>query len=197
LGSPAIFALGATNQNNNGFGTAINPLPVELTNFAAARQGSGVVIGWATAREQNSAHFEVQRSLTGGEFSTVAKVTAQGNSSRPTSYTAIDEKAPASVVYYRLRQVDLDGKTAFSPVVSVASGKSELLIYPSPAQRVVNFMVAAATPYRVLNQVGQVLLQGTAEAGAATIEVSKLSPGVYHLEFQTSAGRVVRKFVKE
>jgi hypothetical protein len=49
----------------------------------------------------------------------------------------------------------------------------------------------------VLNQLGQSLLNGTTEAGSPTLNVSKLTPGVYLLELTTGTGRVVRKFVKE
>jgi len=52
-------------------------------------------------------------------------------------------------------------------------------------------------PYRVFNQLGQVLLQGTTEAGTATVVVGSLPAGLYHLELQTSTGRVVHRFAKE
>ena len=55
----------------------------------------------------------------------------------------------------------------------------------------------AVTPYRVLDALGRVRLQGTAEAGAAAIDVSGLRPGVYYLELRTGAGRVARTFSKE
>ena len=171
-----------------------NPLPVELTSFTGQRQSSNVSLKWTTASERNSAYFEVQRSLTGSEFVTITKVNAQGNSSRLTSYSALDEQAPANQVYYRLRQVDIDGKAAISPVVSIAGGRGELILYPNPAHSSLT-VLANVAPYRVLNMLGQVLLQGTTEAG--TVDVNRLAPGIYQFELQTSAGRVVRKFVKE
>ena len=198
LTSPADFALGSTNNNTN-FGIVVNPLPVELTRFSAVRQATGVAVNWTTASEKNSAYFEVQRSLNGSEFATVAKVAARGNSTEQNDYTALDAKAPAGLLYYRLRQVDHDGKVAFSPVVTVAApgAKADIVLYPNPAKSMISFIATAATPYRVLNQVGQIQLQGTAGAGTAVVEVVSLRPGVYLLELQTASGRAVRKFVKE
>ncbi len=172
------------------------PLPVELAAFTARRQAPGVALSWTTASEKNSAYFEVQRSLSGGEFATVARVSAQGSTSQRTAYTSLDEKAPASTLYYRLRQVDADGTAAYSPVLTVAGTRAELTLYPNPAHTSLTILAEAATPYRVLNHLGQVLLQGTTQAGQP-VNVQPLAPGVYHVEVQTSAGRVVRKFIKD
>jgi hypothetical protein len=190
------FTLGAT--NNTGIIGAVNPLPVQLSRFSAQRQGSAVAVNWATASEVNSAHFEVQRSLDGREFVTVATVAAQGGT-RPTSYSALDRTAPATLLYYRLRQVDRDGTSAHSPVVMVGGSGSvaKVLLYPNPARSSINFAAETATPYRVLNQLGQPLLRGTAPAGSATVALDALAPGLYFMELQIAAGRVVQKFEKE
>ncbi|WP_210521113.1 choice-of-anchor D domain-containing protein [Hymenobacter terricola] len=195
----ATFVPGATNDNVT-FGQAINPLPVELTVFSAQRQsGNAVSVAWTTASEKNSAYFEVQRSLDGREFATVATAAGQGTSSQINAYTALDKTAPAAQLYYRLRQVDRNGTAAFSPVVTVAGSGSvaKVLLYPNPAQGSISFLVAAAMPYRVLNQLGQPLLHGTTETGTTTIALDKLVSGLYFLELQTAAGRVVQKFEKE
>ena len=148
--------------------------------------------------EKNSARFEVQRSSSGQEFSTIATVAANGNSSQPTIYAALDKTAPPTTLYYRLRQVDRDGTYAFSPVAKVAGGAAgKVLLYPNPAHSRISFPAAAATPYRVLNQLGQPLLRGTTEAGNPSIGIETLAPGLYFLELQTATGRVVQKFEKE
>ncbi|WP_310393375.1 T9SS type A sorting domain-containing protein [Hymenobacter sp.] len=176
-----------------------NPLPVELTRFTAARQASGVALTWTTASEVNSAYFEVQRSANGREFGVVAKAEARGTNSAPTAYSAVDAQAPAGRLYYRLRQVDLDGTAAYSPVATVegAEALAKAAPYPNPARTSIYFPAAAATAYRVLNQLGQPLLRGIAEAGTATVPVGALAPGLYFLEMQTPTGRVVQKFEKE
>ena len=193
----AIFTLGATNDNF-GFGQATNPLPVQLSSFSARRQATNAVaVRWTTASEKNSVYFEVQRSFDGRTFGPIAKLLAQGTSTRATAYATTDEQAPAGPLYYRLHQVDTDGQKAYSPVIAVGGDQADIVLYPNPAQTTLHFITAAATAYRVFNPLGQVLLQGTTAAGPATIAVEQLAPGLYHLELQTSTGRAMRKFVKE
>ena len=194
------FVLGAQNgQSSTNAMAAINPLPVELTTFSALRQASNAVaVKWATASEKNSARFEVERSLDGREFAVVATATARGNSATATVYAILDKTAPAATLYYRLRQVDLNGTAVHSPVVVIAgtgvAGKS--LLYPNPTRSSIHFFVEVATPYRVLNQLGQGLMHGTTESGTATIVLNALAPGLYFLELQTANGRVMQKFEK-
>ena len=193
------FVLGATNDlSTTNTLSAINPLPVQLTAFAAQRQADkAVAVKWTTASEKNSAYFEIQRSLDGREFASVGTVKACGSSSQPTTYAFCDRAFLAAALYYRLRQVDIDGQAAYSPVVTIAGDQADVTLYPNPVQTTLHFATTAATAYRVLNPLGQVLLQGTTAAGTATIAIGPLAPGLYHLELQTSTGRAMRKFVKE
>ena len=192
----------STAPYGNNAPNTLNPLPVELTRFAATRAGKSATVNlnWATASEKNSARFEVERSLNGEIFATVATVAAQGSSAQPTAYTATDASAPAAQLYYRLRQVDQDGGRGLLPGGGRSRpGTSRRRGHPcgpNPARATLHVTAPAATPYRVLNLLGQPLLQGhTAET--AEISVATLPVGAYFLELQTSTGRVVQKFVKE
>nr|WP_233169269.1 T9SS type A sorting domain-containing protein [Hymenobacter sp. BT523] len=195
------FTFGATDDNSQvNFFQSVNPLPVELSRFGAQRQADqAVAVSWTTASEKNAERFEVQRSRNAHDFVTVATTQAQGTSSKASAYALVDKSAPAGRLYYRLRQVDNDGTAAFSPVVTVAgSGETaKVLLYPNPTSTSISFIAEVTTPYRVLNQVGQVLLQGTTEAGTAKVAVDKLPTGLYLLELQTPAGRSVQKFEKQ
>lgn len=187
------FALATTSTD-----FATNPLPVVLRAFSVQRLANpSVAVTWTTASEKNSAFFEVQRSLTGFEFATVARVAAQGTTSQAVTYTAADNKAPAGRLYYRLRQTDTDGTATYSPVAVVASLPTSVELYPNPAHTGISFLATPATPYRILNQLGQALLQGTTEASTSTVAIDKLAPGLYVLELQTAAGRTMQKFEKQ
>ena len=192
------FALASTAAAlNNTLGS--NPLPVELTAFSAQRQADkGVALKWNTASEKNSARFEVQRSLDGYEYVLVATVVAQGASTHATAYVALDKAAPAARLYYRLRQVDRDGSSAFSPVVLVGGPgeTAKVQLYPNPAHTTLHFTAETAQAYRVLNQLGLFLLHGTTEAGTASIGIDALPTGLYFLELQTATSRTVQKFEK-
>jgi hypothetical protein len=191
------FALGATNTNTFIY-SQVNPLPVELVAFNATREKMGVQVKWATASEKNNDHFEVQRSPDGQTFRTIATVAGKGSGTQAT-YATLDRSAPASQLYYRLRQVDADGSTTFSPVLMVGPGALALVIFPNPAHSDIHFQTPTDSPmpYRMLNQLGQVVRIGQAPAGVATLDVAGLPTGLYMLELQTATGRVVSKFHKE
>ena len=120
-------------------GNSANPLPVGLAASTATAEGPAAVrLVWATASEQNSQQFDVERSLDGTAFAPVGTVAAVGHSSSPRSYGFLDAKLPtgAAVLYYRLRQVDLDGTFSYSPVRAVvltAKAGAGLALYPNPA----------------------------------------------------------------
>ena len=137
--SPALLARPAPVLNAGGTGfsytvpalsaTSIelstsNPLPVSLVEFTGQAQADGgTLLRWRTATEANTAAFEVQRSSDGRAFRTLLRVPAT-NTATAHTYSARDA-APAGgaselLTYYRLRVLDKDGSTAFSPVLVVA-----------------------------------------------------------------------------
>lgn len=108
-------------------------LPVELLSFTGACE-KAPMLNWSTGSERNSSHFEVQRSTDLHTWDDVARLPAQGNSMQRVEYDYHDPHAPASdVLYYRLRQVDLDGTHAyFGPVAVATCVTAELMLYPNP-----------------------------------------------------------------
>ena len=147
----STFALASTSAD-----AKINPLPVTLTSFAAHRQAADVALSWATATELHNARFEVQRSLDGQVFTTVATVAGHGTAAQARQYTALDLAAPTAAIYYRLAQVDTDGHITFSPVVVVA-GTIAAVPYPNPARDRLVVPAPVGTQVCVLDLVGRVL----------------------------------------
>ena len=173
-------------------------LPVTLTLFSAERQPAGVLLRWATASEENNRAFEVQRSADGTSFVTVASVAGHGNTSQPTSYSTTDRGASLGPLYYRLRQVDFDGRATFSPVAAVAGGEAAgFVLFPNPAHELNILAQPTATAYRVRNTLGQVLLQGSVAEGRATVGLEALPAGMYLVEVETGTGRAVHRFQRE
>ncbi len=106
------------NLRVNGNVTVV-PLPVELTYFRGQVVDNQVELNWETSWEQNASHFDVQRSRDLSEFVTLQSLTAAGDVSERTLYTATDAAPVPGVMYYRLRQVDRDGKFVYSKVIPV------------------------------------------------------------------------------
>jgi len=128
-----------------------NPLPVELLSFDAKPDGNVVNVKWATASEINSDYFMVQHSQDGIIFEDVEKVEAFGNSSTTKNYSAVDYEPYNDVSYYRLKQVDNDGKFAYSSIVSVKfQNANSLSVYPNPASGLFNISLSGQNGKEIL-----------------------------------------------
>ena len=180
------------------------PLPVELARFGGTWTGTAAELNWATASEQNSRYFVVERSASGdGSYQPVGRVAAAGTSSSGRAYQFRDAEAGAlgvAVLYYRLRQVDADGRETFSPVVSVAvgarAGAAKLDVYPNPAPTAQSVRVdcrnlAAGGQVRVYSELGQLLGQVAVAAEGGRVALPALRPGLYQVVLRDAAGRKV------
>lgn len=112
-------------------------LPVELLTFTGERVNErDVLLKWATATEHNNAGFEVWRMNEGdADFAEVAWVDGAGDAQQRTDYAFTDANAAERTSYYKLKQVDSDGRSTWSPVVAVGGGGRgpELVAFPNPA----------------------------------------------------------------
>jgi hypothetical protein len=164
------------------------PLPVELVSFTATAEGrTAVRLAWATASERNSARFEVERSLNGTSFQLVRAVAAAGTSTNAHTYDLRDASLPTGVsqLYYRLRQVDVDGAAHYSVVrpVALAGAPAGLSLYPNPVHAGTVTLLGAVPGARatVLDAVGRSVISTLVDAtGTATLALPPgLATGVY------------------
>ncbi len=113
-----------------------NILPVGLMNFHAKPDHSVVDLDWSTSSESNNSYFTIERSRDGMGFDSLQRVDSKainGNSSTQLDYTSVDPNPYPGTSYYRLRQTDLDGKSAYSGIVSVNFDRAQSIsVYPNP-----------------------------------------------------------------
>ncbi|MGI4873989.1 MAG: hypothetical protein ACRYFX_22750 [Janthinobacterium lividum] len=188
--------------------TPTAPLPVTLTSFGVRRPaGAGPVeVSWATASEQNSAYFVVERMAElGAGFQAVGRVAAAGTSSQPRQYRFLDATAGlGTTLYYRLRQVDIDGSTTISPVAVLAAGAAptEVSLYPNPvaatAGQVTVGGIAALQPgasISVYSGGGQLLYQQQVSASltdaSLMLPTTKLTAGLYLVVVREASGQLL------
>lgn len=108
-------------------------LPIELLHFEAALVNSIVQLNWATATEINNDHFVVERSADGIAFEALENVSGAGSSSILREYEISDVYPLDGRSYYRLIQVDYDGQSSRSGVVTVLINETKKFeIYPNP-----------------------------------------------------------------
>lgn len=93
-----------------GIGMITTPLPVTFGSFVAHKQGCAAQLNWTTFTEHNNAYFAVERSEDGISFKQIAEITASGNSTSEQSYSYTDGSPASGRNYYRIVQVDIDGR---------------------------------------------------------------------------------------
>ncbi|MFN8277776.1 MAG: T9SS type A sorting domain-containing protein [Chitinophagales bacterium] len=124
-GTATVVRSGVASFSDFGIGIGVQPatpLPVKMLYFTAERQENIAVLRWATATEINNDHFDVERSTDGVRFTKIDEVKGQGNSSTTVTYRDNDEQLlslGAKVVYYRLKQVDIDGQYEYSNIAAI------------------------------------------------------------------------------
>lgn len=119
MGLGTITYWGTLNQSGTCKVTATNALPVVLTDFGASMAGNAVELSWHTASEVNSAYFDIEHSMDGLHFGTIGERTAAGTTSTDQFYSFVHERPDLGLNYYRLLQVDNDGESELSNVVSI------------------------------------------------------------------------------
>lgn len=132
-------ASGITGFSDFAIGIAGGPvtataLPVRLTRFTATQQDAITVLNWETAMEWNNAAFVIERSSEGSLFTAIGQLKGQGNAGLTAHYTFTDLHPQAGNNFYRLQQIDTDGKITYSEIRAVkfvAAGAS-LQVYPNP-----------------------------------------------------------------
>jgi hypothetical protein len=102
------------------FTTSSSGLPVELTDFTGeCSSENGVELNWRTETERNNDYFLVERSDAAMDFQVIDTVQGNGSTNQVKLYSYADKAAPFGTNYYRLRQIDFDGRSEELPVISV------------------------------------------------------------------------------
>lgn len=191
----------ALTGNTSNWVTSDLVLPINLINFSGSKKGGSNLLQWSTASEQNSSYFEVQRSENSIDFSTIAKVNAAGNSSQVRNYQYNDDEisSAASIYYYRLKMVDIDGSGKYSSVIFIKNSTGALTtVYPNPARDQVTINVADKslinTQVLLSGLNGKVLQRILLNQTSTQVNISNYAKGMYILKFADGSSI---KIVKE
>ncbi len=200
--SPGVFSRSRssiTSFSPFSMGDRIVPLPVELISFTARKIEKSVVLNWSTATEINNSHFAIERSTDGTSFTAIDSVAGAGNSNSVIDYNYTDMNAiPATNSYYRLRQVDFDGKTSYSAVQLIKVIQTMTIgdIYPMPAVENINVPVESLKGGNCTADIydlsGKLVHSETFTLGVASqtlsISTADLKQGMYVLSINNSNG---------
>ncbi|MEO6670654.1 MAG: T9SS type A sorting domain-containing protein [Ferruginibacter sp.] len=166
--------------------TTLGAVPVTLTRWEATVVQHKVKLEWTTSNEINSSHFTIERSSDGLQFSAIANLLAVGNSNAQTNYNKEDADPLPGKSFYRLRMVDKDGQSTYSPIRTVLfTAKQTSFIAANPAGSeltVVNATADGKTAWQIIAANGQVIRKGEIKDQAARINIVELKSGCYWLK---------------
>ena len=189
-------------------------MPVTLVSFKGDRQGSRNMLTWKTATEQNNKGYELQRSSNGQSFSTIGFIQSKavnGNSTSGLNYNYADEKPLNGNNYYRLKQLDFDGKPTLSNIVLIKGVRVDAIvlssIYPNPAKTLLNVVLTAPANDRVsmivTDLAGKIVMEKTTQLVSGdnnlVMNVAGLPSGTYMIKAVCNNGceTAISKFVKQ
>ncbi|QEC40694.1 T9SS type A sorting domain-containing protein [Pseudobacter ginsenosidimutans] len=173
-------------------------LPVTLLSFTAQAGKSNVILKWATSSEQNNKGFEIERSADGNNWSRIDFVGSKavnGNSSNREDYAYADNAPLADKNYYRLKQIDLDGRYKYSPVsMATFSPALNITVAPNPVVGELRIEgLKGKNKISITNISGQVIRSISVEKDQILlIDMSRFVPGVYFLSIQNENGSFSR-----
>ncbi|WP_367387997.1 T9SS type A sorting domain-containing protein [Lewinella sp. LCG006] len=188
-----------------GAGVAGSPLPVNLVSFEARLQeNTRTQLQWVTAGEVDNDYFTVEHSTNGRDFTVIGEQKGAGDIDQEKSYQFYHDQPQAGQNYYRLTQYDYSGEFTYSPIKIVARTMSEMQVkaYPNPVRSNLTITPLATVlsdfEVRILDTRGGIVQNLTLSSGTSqTIDISRLQPGIYFLNWRSAASTGTTTIVKE
>ena len=206
-----FFGTGGAIPQNNANGNADDwvptfgnvTLPVIFTKYDVKCNDKGAILTWATATEQNSNRFEMQRSNNGTDWITIDNVAAAGNSDVQRNYQYVDLYGGAA--FYRIRQVDNDGRFVYTAVktTNCKSGQFDVTLYPVPAKDRLNVVIksdkAVRTDLQIVDVSGRIVSRTNTQVNKGNnniiLNVDNLPAGQYMLVSSDPSVVINKKFM--
>ena len=177
--------------------TQSQTLPLTLLSFTGVREEGVSRLKWETANETLVSYFELERSESGNDYSTVVRIPAKNGSTQQYSYD--DHYRFSGLRNYRLKMVDIDGTVTYSKIVLLSERESAAVsLYPNPAQNKI-WLELSETTLRgtnaiVVNAAGAAQLTFRVLSAKQQVDISVLKSGIYFVRLAN--GKTI-KFVKE
>lgn len=185
-----------------------NSLPVVLNNFSAQKKDKSVLLKWNTSSEINSAAFVIERSNDAINFQEINTLKAAGNSSQNINYSSIDLQPNLSEEnYYRLKQIDIDGKFTYSSTVVIDFKNHDNIpsvnVWPNPVNDKINIgysvqpnELIACEIYDFTGKKISTFSFVSTSSNVTSKDVSFLNSGIYFIKIKTELSESIVKFVK-
>jgi hypothetical protein len=184
-GTVTASVTGLTSFSQFGIGEGVGTLPVKLVKFLASADAKTAKLYWETASELNNDKFEIERSTNGTDFAKIGEVKGNGTSQKLNIYNFKDFAPANGINYFRLKQLDFDGKFEYSDVrfVNFDLGDLAINIYPNPVSEVLNFSQSVKN-VTIYNLQGAMVYQFKDNTNAIKIPIT-VNSGIYILKFNS------------
>ncbi len=160
-------------------------LPVQLVSFTANAVDKDVLLNWETKQETNNKEFSLLRSQDGENWYSIATLAGMGTSEVTSKYSFLDDDPFTGINYYRLKQIDFDGGSSLSSIVSIETNSKGLKVFPNPVRNGRLFVNGSTSNnYSIFNSIGTIVKKG--ELDASPLDISDLLPGTYYLQITNS-----------
>ncbi len=175
--------------------TGGNILPVKFTSFNATINNKQTNLTWTTSSEINNKGFDIERSLDGVNFETIGFVKGNANSNRVNKYSFID--ANHASAFYRLKQIDFDGKFDYSNIIAVQGNDLLIDITPNPFNNVIDINSNGhLVNVEVLDITGKIVITETINGNKTTLNTASLNNGVYFVRINNGESVITRRLIK-
>ncbi len=187
------------------------PLPVTMISFTGILlQDNKVKLDWSTLMEINCTEYKIERSVDGKVFYEVAAVEGNGTTTSKHSYLITDNisSVKSSIVYYRLKQIDVDKNAGYSKIIAVTlkNLREQINIYPNPFADYLNINIEWSRNeiinVKVISIKGEKVISKNIQVNKglnyfAIEELSALSSGSYYMQFISSSDIITKKIIKQ
>jgi hypothetical protein len=198
--SVILFFAGLTQvaaQQAQSISSNANVTPALMMSFTGVVNETAGQLTWVTENETSAKWFVVERSASGNNFDSIGMVACENNANM-TTYNFVDKSLTGGSNYYRLREVDNDGISRYSKIISLnaVNVSTRMQVYPNPASAVVNFAVNSSTAgqmsVKIYNLAGVLVStrEQEIEAGISqqSVAISNLKTGSYIIQVTGKAG---------
>jgi Secretion system C-terminal sorting domain len=175
-----------------------SPLPVGFILFNAKCEGNKVLVTWKTAQEQNSSHFNIERSSDGTHWTVISNLPAAGNSASERSYSFTDNN-PVQNANYRIGEYDLDGRVQYTSIVPSSCNMTDRFsLWPNPVHEMVFINIITGNEsqamIKVFDSKGALVKKQTTTvlqgSNQLSVDIRSLANGVYSLHVDWNHGQI-------
>ncbi len=178
-------------------------LPVEFGDMNLTCLGRNVLMEWTTITEKNNDYFIIEKALENGIFNEIGRINGAGNSTSILNYKFIDANRNTELAFYRIRQVDFDGKESIGSIKTINCAEEGVQIYPNPFHSEIkivygDFIRSQKGKIEIINNLGQVVFSReiTNSSDEIIIPTNEFKTGFYFVKISAEGKLYTEKLIK-